>query len=94
MVVGSTRVKVPDLQKSLAALSMVDADVLGVVMNFLPTKGPDAYSYTYYTSDSPEPLGKRPKQKAAKRGHRFAAVSDFDDRVIRGRQPVARNNDV
>lgn len=49
LVVGSSRVKLNDLQKSIAALDMVDADVLGVVMNLLPVKGPDAYAYTYYT---------------------------------------------
>lgn len=49
LVVGSSRVKLNDLQKSVAALDMVDADVLGVVMNLLPLKGPDAYAYTYYT---------------------------------------------
>ncbi|SDQ73067.1 tyrosine-protein kinase domain-containing protein [Pseudarthrobacter chlorophenolicus] len=48
LVVGSSRVKSSDLQKSIAALEMVDADVLGVVMNLLPNKGPDAYAYTYY----------------------------------------------
>lgn len=47
LVIGASRVKTPDLQKSLDALAMVDADVLGVVMNLLPAKGPDSYSYTY-----------------------------------------------
>jgi capsular exopolysaccharide synthesis family protein len=49
LVVGSSRVKSNDLQKSIAALDMVNADVLGVVMNLLPVKGPDAYAYTYYS---------------------------------------------
>lgn len=54
LVVGSSRVKVPDLQKSLNALEMVSADLLGVVVNLLPTKGVDAYShYSYsYSSDT------------------------------------------
>jgi capsular exopolysaccharide synthesis family protein len=48
LVVGSSRVKAADLQKSLAALNMVKADMLGIVMNLLPSKGPDAYAYSYY----------------------------------------------
>lgn len=51
LVVGSSRVKTADLQKSLAALDMVKADMLGIVMNLLPSKGPDAYAYSYYGSE-------------------------------------------
>lgn len=49
MVVGVQKVSRPALEKSLAALELVDANVLGVVLNRLPQKGPDAYSYSYYT---------------------------------------------
>lgn len=56
LVVGSHQVKTTDVQKSLSALEMVDADLLGVVLNKLPSKGPDSYSYTSYTYDSP-PVG-------------------------------------
>lgn len=52
LVVGSSRVKTPDLQKSLAALDMVKADMLGIVMNLLPSKGPDAYAYSYYGNEN------------------------------------------
>jgi len=52
LVTGSSRVRVQDLQKSLAALSMVDAALLGVVLNLLPVKGPDAYAYSYYSYES------------------------------------------
>ncbi|MNC81576.1 hypothetical protein D3C75_1347460 [compost metagenome] len=42
---------------------MVDADLLGVVLNLLPTKGPDSYSYSYYSygssADSRLPFGKK-----------------------------------
>lgn len=48
VVVGTQKVKSHDLEKSLAALEMVGATVLGVVLNRLPVKGPDAYAYTYY----------------------------------------------
>lgn len=51
LVIGSSRVKSPDLAKSVAALEMVNADLLGVVVNLLPAKGPDSYTYTYYSDE-------------------------------------------
>lgn len=51
VVVGAQKIKYQDLQKSLNALSMVGSTVLGVVLNRLPVKGPDAYAYSYYNSD-------------------------------------------
>ncbi|WP_309484144.1 CpsD/CapB family tyrosine-protein kinase [Pseudarthrobacter sp. NS4] len=55
LVVGAEKVRLTDLQKSLAALDMVEADVMGVVLNMLPSKGPDAYTYGYYSSvNSPQ----------------------------------------
>ncbi|MDT0193810.1 polysaccharide biosynthesis tyrosine autokinase [Arthrobacter sp. AB6] len=56
VVVGTQKVRTGDLEKSLASLQMVHADVLGIVLNRLPVKGPDAYAYGYgsygYTSPS------------------------------------------
>lgn len=51
IVVGTQKVKQHDLEKSLKALEMVGSHVLGVVLNRLPSKGPDAYSYSYYSSE-------------------------------------------
>ncbi|MDI2019859.1 polysaccharide biosynthesis tyrosine autokinase [Paenarthrobacter nicotinovorans] len=51
LVIEAQATKVPEVEKALRALEMVDAEMLGVVLNRLPNKGPDAYSYTYYTSD-------------------------------------------
>lgn len=51
VVVGSSKLKQQDLQKSLSALEMVGANLLGVVLNRLPVKGPDAYTYSYYSND-------------------------------------------
>ncbi|MFM9275064.1 polysaccharide biosynthesis tyrosine autokinase [Pseudarthrobacter sp. NKDBFgelt] len=47
LVVGSQTVKQGDVEKSLQTLDLVEANVLGVVMNMLPSKGPDAYAYGY-----------------------------------------------
>lgn len=49
VVVGAQNIRQPDLSKSLRALEMVGSPILGVVLNKLPVKGPDAYAYTYYS---------------------------------------------
>ncbi|WP_163167304.1 polysaccharide biosynthesis tyrosine autokinase [Arthrobacter sp. Alg241-R88] len=64
VVVGSHRAKQQDLEKSLGALDMVGANLLGVVLNRLPSKGPDAYSYSYYNQEEIQPA-KRGSRKAA-----------------------------
>lgn len=52
VVVGVQTVKQHDLEKSLRALDLVKATVLGVVLNRLPTKGPDSYEYSYQPAGS------------------------------------------
>ncbi|WP_223946715.1 polysaccharide biosynthesis tyrosine autokinase [Arthrobacter sp. NtRootA1] len=47
VVVSAQKTRSQDLEKSLGALRLVEANILGVVLNRLPTKGPDAYSYSY-----------------------------------------------
>lgn len=54
VVVGSRKIKQHDLEKSLGALELVGGKLLGVVLNLLPSKGPDAYSYEYRAYDSHE----------------------------------------
>lgn len=55
VVVGSQKLRKQDLQKSLGALEMVGSTILGIVLNRLPIKGPDAYAYSYYgRGESPE----------------------------------------
>lgn len=49
LVVGSQKLKKQDLQRSLHALNLVKSNVLGAVLNRLPSKGADAYTYTYYS---------------------------------------------
>lgn len=51
VVVGSRKLRHQDLEKSLNALQLVDANLLGIVLNHLPAKGPDAYTYSYYTNE-------------------------------------------
>ncbi|MFF2316489.1 polysaccharide biosynthesis tyrosine autokinase [Arthrobacter sp. NPDC058097] len=54
VVVGSRKIKQHDLEKSLGALQLVGGNLLGVVLNLLPSKGPDAYSYEYRAYDAHE----------------------------------------
>jgi capsular exopolysaccharide synthesis family protein len=63
LVVGSQKSKQQDLEKSLEALRMVDAQILGIVLNRLPAKGPDSYSYSYYSNT--ETTQRHSKQPAA-----------------------------
>ncbi|MEV7458193.1 polysaccharide biosynthesis tyrosine autokinase [Pseudarthrobacter oxydans] len=56
LVVGSQILKLQDLQKALDALALVDSKLLGVVMNRLPAKGPDSYSYGYYSDEQPSSI--------------------------------------
>lgn len=47
VVVNTELIKQQVLLKSLSDLELVGANIFGVVLNRLPTKGPDTYSYTY-----------------------------------------------
>jgi capsular exopolysaccharide synthesis family protein len=48
VVVGSGKVTRDQLTKALASLDAVGARMLGVLLNFVPATGSDAYSYRYY----------------------------------------------
>lgn len=48
LVVDSQRTKQASMLKSLHSLEMVEANLLGVVLNRLPLKGPDSYGYMQY----------------------------------------------
>ncbi|MDQ0118072.1 capsular exopolysaccharide synthesis family protein [Pseudarthrobacter defluvii] len=78
LIVGSQKLKQPDLQKSINALKLVGSTLLGVVLNRLPTRGPDAYSYTYYSrEDSIEVMNRgHAPQKGAGSRRRMAAPVD------------------
>lgn len=54
VIVGTQKTRTQELAKSMAALDLVNANVLGVVLNRLPVKGPDAYSHGYYSYASHE----------------------------------------
>ncbi|WP_397427797.1 polysaccharide biosynthesis tyrosine autokinase [Pseudarthrobacter equi] len=71
VVVDAQRSRNHDLEKSLNALSMVGSNILGIVMNRLPQKGPDAYAYSAYgaytsdtTKSSPDIKNRRTGRKS------------------------------
>lgn len=88
LVVGSSKIKAPDLQKSLASLDMVNANLLGVVLNLLPTKGSDAYSYSYNSYESTSAKDHDPFSDVAHEATTGPGTLDFDSIVYKG--PVAR----
>lgn len=81
LVVGSQSVKTTELERSLSALEMVEADVLGVVLNKLPAKGPDAYAYYSYDAST----GYSPKNhlQGASRP-RFVGGTETFDKIVFG----------
>lgn len=54
LVVGVQKTRHQDVEKSLSALAMVGSNLLGIVLNRLPVRGPDAYAYSYYSSEQPK----------------------------------------
>lgn len=57
VVVGTQKLKQQDLEKSLAALDLVDSNILGVVLNRLPSKSQDAYTYSYRSPETDQVSG-------------------------------------
>ncbi len=68
IVVGSQKIRRTDLEKSLSSLQLVGSSILGIVLNRLPVKGPDAYAYSYHTYDAVDGDGDRGSMAAANSG--------------------------
>lgn len=49
LVTGIQIVTTPEIKRSIASLDLVGAKLLGIVLNRLALKGPDAYAYSYYS---------------------------------------------
>lgn len=85
VVVGTQRLRTQELERSLNALSMVGSNVLGIVLNRLPGKGPDAYSYSYYSNNAD--FGESSMQGAPRRGRskgKFGVGDQDFARVLSG----------
>jgi capsular exopolysaccharide synthesis family protein len=102
LVAGTHTLRRQDLARSLAALEMVGADLLGVVLNQLPVKGADAYSYSYTSYRSDQSLGGSSTTKKSKRIARsnegrtrgasdLTLSSEFDSEVLQmDMRPVSK----
>lgn len=75
VVVGANRINRDQLKRALEILETVGAQVLGVVMNLVPTKGPDAYSYYSqgYAPVAPEAVRRRTKGERSSQRERSSA---------------------
>lgn len=85
LVVGAQKLKQQDLEKSLHALDLVKANILGVVLNMLPAKGEDAYTYSYGSNDETAKTNS-PRNKRASRANylnpeqqHYASEEEFVD---------------
>lgn len=67
VVVGCGRIRQTNLRKSIGTLELVEAKILGILPNLLPTKGPEALAYGYPSYDSD---GQEPKRRSSTRRHR------------------------
>lgn len=90
VVVGAQKLRQQDLKKSLDALEMVDAKIMGVILNRVPGKGPDAYAYGYYGNDySPhKDVTDRPSTR------RSAGVTPVGKRMAAASGPGQSTNEV
>lgn len=87
LVVGCHKARQPEVEKSLAALELVEADVLGVVLNRLRIKGPDAQAYDYYsyTSTAEDAKGGAAETAHAVESSNSSGPSEDDfDNILRG----------
>lgn len=68
VVVGMQSVNHAELERSLGALDMVQSNLFGLVMNRVPKKGPDAYTYGgYYSYESQSHQDKKSGNRGPKR---------------------------
>jgi len=96
VVVGAGRLRQQDLEKSFSSLELVGANILGVVMNLLPARGPDAYSYSYYSpiegnnTPSPSSRTEEPSTSSRRRASKKPKVLEQSATRPAGRFPSSR----
>ena len=86
LIVDSQQIRAAQLGRAVSSLEMVGASVTGVVMNKVPAKGPDAYSYAYtgYGAVLPK-SGDEPSSKVERKSRRAIRISKNDDFALRAR---------
>lgn len=93
VVIGTQKLKRRDLEKSLSALKMVGSKLLGVVLNRVPARGPDAYSYSYsYGAAQLAPAKAATKSKPAiSRGHDQRRNDEFSRTIL---EPAEQSSNI
>ena len=89
MVVRAGRTSREQVRRAVESLHAVNARVVGGVLNMTPTKGPDAYTYTYdgyyHPEESDMPATSRPsparRGRAAANGISRTATGDAAERI-------------
>lgn len=89
LVIEAQSTKSAEIERSIRALEMVDAEVLGVVLNRLPAKGPDAYSYSYYTVENEVRRDRSDQKKRRRVKTTGRSVNAHDERESRRSGPNA-----
>lgn len=79
IVVGTKIVRTAELEKALQTLKLVGADVLGLILNRLPAKGPDAYSYSYYTPTKDVKTARKKRRSFGNKGRRVALEDEYQN---------------
>lgn len=87
LVIGVQKTRSQELEKSLTALEMVQADLLGVVLNRLPSKGPDAYAYSYYGSEFTSTTSTPKTSTRLRASGSSPGSSRFDREVLHSERP-------
>jgi capsular exopolysaccharide synthesis family protein len=88
LIVGCGSAHSQELGKAIDSLALVEANVLGIVMNRLATKGPDAYRYASYTYGvEPQAEGASTRRRASETRSnqlpiRTKSISELDDVVF------------
>jgi capsular exopolysaccharide synthesis family protein len=93
LVVGVQKVRTTDVEKSIAALGMVHAHLLGLVLNRLPSKGPDAYAYGRYSYENAEDASTLPAEATASIERASEASTTFDFQLQPGTREARRLGD-
>ena len=93
LVVGCHTAKQQEVAKALETLQLVNANVLGLVLNRISVKGPDAYAYSYYgygtNPASPEVHSADSSSTPPVSETLSTPVEDDFDRLLRGTETRA-----
>nr|WP_142032370.1 polysaccharide biosynthesis tyrosine autokinase [Arthrobacter sp. SLBN-112] len=95
VVVDAQRSRNHDLEKALNALTLVSSNILGIVMNRVPQKGPDAYSYgsyASYMSDNVESSSPHRPHRAGRKLGRKAESREFGQFTEHDIEPVSERS--